>query len=301
MGIYKKLRNIRGLGFLCFTFIFIIPGLSHATLDRARKAGFTPHKALYDIKLSSKNSSSKIANISGKMFYEWQPSCDAWISTHRFDMVYEYSEVPAMRVTSDFSTYESFDGKSFNYTSQRKRDGVVFEEIRGKVNANGTQYPNEAVYTIPEDLIYDLPEGTLFPMAHTLDVLNAVKTGKKFYKATIFDGSDEEGPVDINSFVGKVATYTPPEKHKDHIDADLIKAQGWNMRLAFFPLNKPDSTADYEMSLIFHENGVISDMEIEYSDFSVTQKLIAIEPLGDACDTVSNDEDQNKKEIKKIK
>lgn len=37
------------------------------------------------------------------------------------------------------------------------------------------------------------------------------------------------------------------------------------------------------MSLIFHENGVVSDMVVEYKDFSVTQKLVALEPLSDAC------------------
>jgi len=37
--------------------------------------------------------------------------------------------------------------------------------------------------------------------------------------------------------------------------------------------------ADYEMDVIFHENGIISDMFIEYKDFSVTQKLVALEKI----------------------
>jgi hypothetical protein len=36
--------------------------------------------------------------------------------------------------------------------------------------------------------------------------------------------------------------------------------------------------------MIFHENGVISDMKIDYDDFSVTQKLVALERVqGDQC------------------
>lgn len=282
MGI--NIKTINPWSVFLFIFALTLPAMSHAGLDRATKAGMAPHKALYDIKLSSKDSSSKIANISGRMFYEWQPSCDAWISTHRFDMVYEYVEMPVVRVKSDFSTYESFDGKSFNFTSQRKRDDIVFEEIRGNVASNGEEYPNEAVYSIPEDLVYELPEGTLFPMAHTLDVLASVKKGQKFHKATIFDGSDGEGPVDITSFLGKPAIYVPPEEFKEHISPDLIGGNAWHMRLAFFPLNKAESTSDYEMSLILHDNGVISDMEIDYSEFSVTQKLIALEKLDSACE-----------------
>ncbi len=257
---------------------------AYAVLDPAREAGFIPHKALYDIYLSSKKSSAKVANIHGKMVYEWQPSCDAWVSSHHFDVTYEYAETPPMRITSDFSTYESFDGKGFNFTSQRKREGLVFEELRGNVVAQDTDYPNEAVYSIPEDLVFELPEGTLFPMAHTLDVLDKIKGGQKFYNATMFDGSDEEGPVDINSFIGKSASFTPDEEYKKHIDTTLVENEAWKLRLAFFPLSSFEETSDYEMSVIFHENGVISDMEIEYDDFSVVQKLVAIEKLGSNCE-----------------
>lgn len=261
-----------------------------AVLDRARSAGVMPHKALYDVRLSAKKSDSNISNISGTMFYEWQPSCDAWVSTHRFDMTYEYPEVPPVRITSDFSTYESFDGGTFNFTMQRKRGGILYEEIRGGAKVGeGKDYPVDAVYSIPKDLSFHLPEGTLFPMAHTLSVLEKIKQGKRFYNATIFDGSDEQGPVDVNSFIGKAAAYSPPEEYAQYIDKDLIAAQGWNMRLAFFPLNNFEEIADYEMSLVVHENGVITDMEVNYKDFSVTQTLRALEPLESTCGTEEND------------
>lgn len=249
-----------------------------ATLDRARQAGFIPHKALYDIKLSSKKSGAKVSNITGKMLYEWQPSCDAWIANHRFDMVYEYAELPSVRIKSDYSTYESFDGKTLNFSSQRKRGEVILEELRGKATNK------QANFTIPDDLSFEFTDKTLFPMAHTLDVLEKIKSGTKFYNATVFDGSDTDGPFDINSFIGKKATYTPLEEYEENIDSDLIEKQAWNLRLAFFPLAQTEAVSDYEMSLIFHENGVISDMKIEYSDFSVSQTLIAIEKLGDKCE-----------------
>lgn len=263
--------------------LLLSPGAAHAVIDRAVAAGFTPHKALYELKLSGKKSSSKISNITGKMLYEWNSSCDAWIANHHFDVTYEYIEMPPLRVTSNFSTYESFDGHDFNFSSQRKREGIVFEEYRGKVERAEDGSQKTAIYSVPDNLKFDLPEGTLFPMAHTLEVLEKVKAGKPFYKATIFDGSDEKGPVDINSFAGKVTPYNIPEDYKDHIDASLVQNTSWNMRLAFFPLIDFETMADYEMSLMFHENGVISNMNVEYGDFSVSQTLVAIEPLEVTC------------------
>lgn len=255
--------------------------------DRALEAGFVPHKALYDIKLKSKKSSSKISNLRGKMMYEWHSTCDAWVSKHQFDMLYEYIEMPAVRMTSDFSTYESFDGQSLNFSSERKRGDDLFEEIRGSASKTGGDHPDEIVYSIPKELVLDLPKGTLFPMAHTLDVIEKIKSGNKFYTATIFDGSDEEGAVDVNSFIGKEVPYFLPEEyksHKPHIDESLISAQAHSIRLAFFPLATSEITADYEMSITFHDNGVISDMKIDYDNFSITQTLIAIEKTENKCE-----------------
>lgn len=263
---------------LAVTLLVIFPQTAQASLDRATAAGFEPHKALYDIRLSSKKSGAKVSNISGKMLYEWQPSCDAWISNHRFDMIYEYAELPSVRIKSDFSTYESFDGKEFSFSSQRKRGDMLLEELRG----NAT--PTEATFTIPKGLGFPFSKKTMFPMAHTLNVLENIKAGNKFYNVSIFDGSDTDGPVEINSFIGKPATFTPAKEHSANIDKSLTSTKGWNLRLAFFPLENEGAPADYEMSIVFHENGVISDMNIEYSDFSVTQKLIALEQLENKCE-----------------
>jgi hypothetical protein len=50
--------------------------------------------------------------------------------------------------------------------------------------------------------------------------------------------------------------------------------------MAVFPLEGEDTaTSDYEMTLVFHENSVISDMLVDYDDFSVAQKLVALEKI----------------------
>ncbi len=265
-------------------FLVVAPPYAYASLDRAKEVGFIAHKALYNIELSAKKSSAHISNISGKMFYEWKSSCDAWVTNNRFDMLYEYPQTPAVRMTSNLSTYESFDGSDFNFTVQRMQGGVIFEEIRGSANIN------EANYSMPKDLVFELPKGTLFPVSHTLAVLDNIKKGNKFYKATIFDGSDTGGPIDINSFImSKASDYIIEPSREGYIDKALLNSKGWDIRLAFFPLSNFETISDYEMSVTFHENGVISSMDVDYGDFSVTHKLIALEPLDDDClDDINN-------------
>jgi EipB-like len=266
--------------FLLTFFLLFLDSAQASVIDRAKEAGLLPHRAMYDIRLASKKSGSQVINITGKMVYEWQPSCDVWISNHKFDLTYEYADAPGVKVESDFSAYETFDGKGFNFTSQRKTNGQVFEELRG---AASLDEPREAVYSIPDGLTFDLPEDALFPMAHTLTVLEKLRAGKKFFSAVTFDGSDKEGPVEINTFMGKAANVPDGLKSVKEIDQDFLKSKAWNIRLAFFPMNRSESEADYEMDIIFHENGVISDMMIDYGKFSVSQKLTALEPMPDAC------------------
>ncbi|MEZ5814864.1 MAG: DUF1849 family protein [Alphaproteobacteria bacterium] len=250
---------------------------------KAESLGFRPHKALYDIKLAGARSGSQILNISGQMLYEWQPSCEAWTTNHRFNILYEYADSAPMRITSNFSTYETFDGQSLSFTSQRKRDGEVFEEMRGSA-AMTAGLTGNAQFTIPAELEFDLPEGTLFPVAHSIAVAEKIKEGKKFYNAPIFDGSDEEGPVSVNAFIGKPVTpaqlESPPSKA---LDKALLESPARAVRLAFFPLSDQEAASDYEMNLVFHENGLISDMLIEYDDFSISQTLIAVEAVEDGC------------------
>ncbi|MCC6597583.1 MAG: cell envelope integrity EipB family protein [Alphaproteobacteria bacterium] len=268
----------------------LLTALSYAALpiraqaaSRAASSDFKEHRAIYEIRLASTQSGSQILNISGKMLYEWQASCDAWISNHRFNIVYEYADGAPMRIDSDFSTYESFDGTALSFTSQRKRDGELFEELRGQATKPLKGAGGKAIYTLPEAQEFDLPVGALFPTQHSLSVLDKIREGTKFYNATIFDGSDFEGPVEVNAFIGQPVDPLTGVKMTSAIDKNLLSSPARRVRLAFFPLSSDEAASDYEMSMLFHENGVISDMTIEYDDFSISQKLVALESFPGTC------------------
>ena len=292
------LQNSKNIAFLAVLALVVIAAFGAYKLSKKdpktpentqssgheKYAGFAPHKALYDIKLAGTKSGSQIVNISGQMLYEWQPTCEAWVSNHRFNIVYEYADTPPLNITSDFSTYESYDGSSLDFTSQRKRNGELFEELRGRAEIESGK-AGTANFTIPEGLKHELPVGTMFPIRHTYEVAKKVAEGEKFFNAVIYDGSDEDGPVEVNSFIGKEVNALARIKESPNLDMALINTPAHSVRLAFFPLNAPEASSDYEMDLVFHENGVISDMIIDYDDFSVSQRLTAIEKIDTTCDT----------------
>lgn len=245
-----------------------------------------PHKALYDIKMVSKKSGSQVLNISGQMYFEGKMTCDAWLTDHRFKLLYEYADSSPMTITSNFSTYETLDGHEFSYTSRRERNGELYEELRGHAtrDKNGA---GKAVYSMPEGLEFPIAENAFFPMGHTAEMVRQIHDGRKFFTATVFDGSDKDGPVEINTFIGvPVLPPTPPanEKNGNIIDASLLASPARNVRMAFFPLVDPQTAADYEMSVVFHDNGIISDMLVEYDEFSIKQTMSALEKIDPPAD-----------------
>lgn len=286
--IRKMPRATLVIALLAFTGV----GAAQASLlDSDIAKNLQPHRAVYNIKMVKRHDGAQVQNISGQMTYEWKRDCDAWVTNHHFKLSYEYPGSPVLNIVSDFSTYEPFDGQSLSFTSRRAREGDLYQELRGNASleSDGT---GRARYNIPPELKFNLSKGTLFPMMHTLALLDSIEKGKKFFHAVVFDGSDDEGPVEINAITNRRLSK-PDIESSPKIDGSLLNGPAWNVRLAFFPVQGTEAVSDYEMNAVLHRNGIISDMRVDYKDFSVTQKLVALERLkntacGRAIDTPLN-------------
>lgn len=249
--------------------VFVLPTSAHA-VDLAS------HKAIYDIRMKSTQTGSQVLDVRGKMLFTFKKSCDGWISNHKFALDYEYTGTSPLAVESNFTSFEDFGGKSLNFSSNRTTNGEPDQQLRGLATVSSGA-KGIARFSIPEDLSFNLTGATLFPAAHTIRLIEAAQKGEKLVNAQVFDGSDDKGPVEINAVIGKKTLPQPDMK----LDKSLVGGSGWLMRLAVFPTTGDESQpiSDYEMTMNLLENGVIKDMTVDYHNFSVTQKLVAIEPL----------------------
>lgn len=260
-----------------FFVVTIIMGITlcEASLAQAAPMNLLPHKAVYDVKLVSAKNGSQIINIRGTMDFSWQPSCTGWITRHGFKIRYDYADADASTISSNYTTFENFDSKMLNFNSRQSEDNKVIEVIAGKATKL------QAVFTAPTIQKMPLAKGTLFPTEHTMTLLSAAKQGKLMQHSHVFDGSDTTGAVDISTIISpaqKGELWLKPNKAPmaKAINTALLKGQTYRLRMAFFSENETDVNADYEMSLLLHENGVISDMIIDYKDFSLSQKLVSL-------------------------
>ncbi|MEK7801462.1 MAG: DUF1849 family protein [Pseudomonadota bacterium] len=239
------------------------------------------HKAVYEIKLSSSKMGSAVIGIHGRMTYIVKPSCEGWIVDHQFRLIYDYTNNPSSEVDTKFASFENYNGQQFQFSSTRRSNGEINSELRGDANlpsVEGTKNMGTARYSIPTNLTYHLSTGTLFPIMHTAYLVAAAEAGQKVFNAHVFDGSDEDGPVEINAFIGPVHKAQKWDAPKN-IDQNLTAVDEWPVRMAVFSDKEEQSEAEYELTMTLLKNGIIKDMAVEYHDFSITQKLVALEKI----------------------
>ena len=240
------------------------------------------HKAIYDFDLVSVRSGAGVTDITGKMYYEQDDNCEAWTTDHRFQVEYQYPERPSVENSSHYVAFESKDAHQFYYSSEREENGRKVEQVRGSVNPNedGTA---KAAYSRPENLSYDVPKGYMLPTQHTNEIIRHARADEHFFNAVMFDGTDADGPVTVNTFIGK--QLTPAELKeiyagKNEIDPTLLNGQAWRVRLAVFPVKEEKSmTSAYEMDLVLHDNGIVSWSLVDYHAFKIEQKILALQKL----------------------
>lgn len=247
---------------------------------------YAPHKALYDIKLVSVSSGAGITDIRGNMMYEQDDVCDAWTTDHRFTLEYYFPERPATVNTTHYVSWEAKDQSQFQFNSERLENGAPSEQLRGSVT-RGVEGGATAEFTRPENLYFELPKGYVLPSFHTQEIIRTAREGKRTYHSVLFDGTDKEGPVEVNAIVTRKLTLEEvlsrvAKEPKDgrKIDKALLSGDAWLVRMAVFPtIDAEEMSPTYEMDLVLHDNGVVSHVLVDYKTFKIEQILSAVETL----------------------
>jgi len=239
-------------------------------------AGLAGHKAVYTIDLKSARASSGVVNASGGTVYEFSDVCTGWVVENKSYIRFNYAEGGAVETTWAFSAWESKDAKDFRFTVRHARNGKVVDNIEGKINRTIRGGAGVAKITRPEEKEIAFPAGTLFPTEHMMTLLDAAKAGEGIVRKVLFDGAGLDNPFDVNAVIGGA--------HEAH----ALKAKGgesfdesptWAIRLAYFPLPGQEAAPQYEMELLYRNDGVAEHILQDFGDFVLKAKLHRIEKL----------------------
>jgi len=233
-----------------------------------------PHRAAYALSLGRSDSGSGVEGARGAMIIEWDASCEGWTVQQRIALDLALANGGDVRSKTAYTSWESLDGREYRFRVNSKRDGEDTETFAGEAALDGDG-AGEARYSDPEGRVMALPAGTLFPTAHTIELLEQAEAGDPLLFAVVFDGATEEGAARVNAVIGRPAEPGAADA------AELIAGvRGWRMRLAFFDFIGEASEPHYEVGVVLLENGVARSLEMDYGGFVINATLERVEPVG---------------------
>lgn len=246
------------------------------------------HKALYRVTLTSTRSGSDYQDVNGKMFLEFTDSCDAWTTNQKSLLRIATDEGGDQVSRSVFAAWENKAGTSYRFSSRQTDNGQT-SEYSGSATRNRSGDGGKVIYDKPDRRSYSLPPHFLFQTAQQVKVLEYAQKGGHFLIGDMFDGSEGGGSARFSAVILKPV----PDRAQRALPANpLLDSPRHRMRVAFYPpagVDNDDADGqsaidgsnepEYEMTMTLHDNGVVSDYDYDYEDFSVHGQLEAIQAL----------------------
>lgn len=255
-----------------FLFVAFVFGLLPVT---ASAIEFAPHRALYNLVLDKARTGSGITGVTGKMAVEWQDSCSGWTFEYHSVIDVEFSETKSIRLTSTATSWESGDGRSYRFSVSHKTDGTEVERIEGvaRADASGAGYVE---FTKPKARRQSLPKGTLFPIAHSLSLMETADRKKPpvFLSQTVFDGMDVKGLYQVNAAIGRLR---PSRNSSKNSVSSLKNLRSWHVNLAYFAAESRKPEPEHEIKMRLYANGIADDMLMDFDEFTIRGRIHKID------------------------
>ncbi len=171
-----------------------------------------------------------------------------------------------------YTGWESLDGRKYRFAARSSTNGET-TKYRGIAHSD-PDIAGEAVYSEPEKITMALPSGTQFYFGLTSWLIEKARSGAKRAETTVFDGTDEECPQKAIAFI--IPLKKPAGKTRTKAETNLgplVERPGWNMHIAFYPLDGRTAEPDYEVRAVVLDNGVTPKLELVFTSFTAVQTL----------------------------
>ena len=253
-----------------------------ASAASAPRAGeLLPHRATYVLSLGHNLSGSDVVNVRGVMAYEFADACNGWTTTQKARLKFFYDDGRTDEVGWDLNSWEAKDGKRYRFFMRNFDGDNVTSEFKGEAEMPAPGQAGLVRFETPAQKRLALPRGTLFPTGHSLALFRHLAAGDPTFLATVFDGSDDKGPMEISA---ALAGSSKPAAEQEKLSPLLAAGPVYRLSLAFYAPQGEATTGDeatpqQEQSVSIYANGVIDRLTLDYGSFTVDAVLKRLEGL----------------------
>lgn len=237
---------------------------------------FAAHRALYRLTLASAPASGGVVGVSGEMAVDWQNASNGWTFDYRSVIDILKNEDGNLRLATSATTWESSDGRQYNFDVRHTTNDTEIEQISGVARVLKRGGVGQVDFTKPKKKSLSLPAGTLFPIAHSLAIMEATtnKGLPTFVSRNVFDGMDTTGLYLVNAVIGKARK---PETGSEVLPSYMRHEKSWPVGLAYFRRNSDKTTPDHEINMAIYRNGVADKFLMNFEEFVIRAELVRVE------------------------
>jgi len=248
-----------------------------ATAQQAAQAEMLSHRAVYDLALVQ--GSSGIEDARGRIVFEFAGNpCDGYATTVR--QVTTLTGSGSSR-TLDISstTFEEGDGSEFRFRSETRADGTRIKQVDGVARREDGGMIVDL--RRPSTLSETFAQEPAFPVAHLQAIVSAAQEGEATLPMTVYDGADDGLQLyDTLAIIGRRM-----EPAAELPFPGITQTRRWPVTLSYFEQagEQGEQSPAYIISFQLHENGVSTDLRLDFGDFVMSGTLTALEglPSGD--------------------
>ena len=260
--------------------LLLAAGLTQAALAVGSGAAvpLAPHRAVYEVTLAQARSGASVAELTGRMVYELTGSpCEGYNQSMRFVTRMTNQEGEASLSDLRSSSWEDGAGQRLRFETSHYRDQQLAEQTAGQATRGPATGEVKVELTKPTKQQISLTPRVLFPVQHSIKMLEAARAGHRVFAADLYDGSEKGDKLyTTTAFIGRrlapgSSQITPRVKNAEKLDA----LAAWPVSLSYYEVgnDRGDALPAYELAFVVFENGVSHRIFIDYGEFSVRGQL----------------------------
>jgi hypothetical protein len=206
------------------------------------------------------------------MVVDFQDEGDGWTLQQNSEITVTTADGEIQNIKWNYVTWEAKSGQDFRFNIHRFVDDVLEDDLRGQAQI----HPSSGTLTFTFQKPYYIrkkhvskPGSILFPTGHLLKILEAARKGGKMVSYAVFDGSNLEGPSNIDVFIGN--SHTPEGGDPQNLDTQARRF--WPVRFAIYGPQNTDEKPDLESTQHIMRSGVSETYVIDYGPYTVKGTL----------------------------
>ena len=240
-------------------------------------APLASHRATYAMNLVSALPQSGIVGVTGMFLVEQIPGCGGITLRQAVQLTMSAEGGAAVGTRFAATVWESDDGTSMTFSTVNEVAGDVVEAFTGAAELDGPGLGGVVEYSVPATMTMALPSGVLFPLGMTRTVLAAAEAGTHLLDLTGFDGGGEDTLTAVSVFIG--AGFGAGEETPPNGINFLGDQRSWQTRYAHYDIASQAPEPIFEVGYRLFENGVITNLILNYGDFQVSGTLESLEDI----------------------